>query len=109
MARIWMVAVVLLLMVSCGGNGTTTQALDGDVSLFGIAWNNNCAACSFTSNVDVTMMTTLEDMYSGDDFDSDIAVMDTLISLTLGEPSGLQGAAPEALYIYYDDLGDDII
>ena len=105
------VALICLLM-SCGGSGTSVQASPDSgkavsQSAFGASWNTHCTGCNFTDNSAINQGTTLGDMYSGSYFSADIAVMDFLISRDLGEPSGLEGAGPECMYIWYDSDGDD--
>jgi hypothetical protein len=112
-APLCVVSVALLcLLISCAGSGANLQASPDaskavSQSAFGSSWNAHCTSCNFVDNYEVNQGTTLGDMHSGSDFGADIALMDALISWGLGEPSGLAGAGPECLYIWYDSEGDD--
>ena len=112
MRRSWILFVVATMAIACLSCSSAGVTLDNprhtSQSAFGTSWNAHCAACNFTDNMAVNMNTTLGSMYQGSDFINDIRAMDLLISADLNEPSGLAGASQEALYIYYDNSGDDI-
>ena len=108
MLRNILVLCALLLFVSCSNSNSNSMLGDGGIDLgtgteFGIAWNLYCATYNFDTNVNVTTVTTLGDMYNGSTFALDIAAMDQKISAELGEESGLEGAGFQALYIWFDD------
>jgi len=109
-ARLIMLFVALFALTSCGGgvNSLITDSSAKGVSdaAFSAAWNNNCGCCSFDDNYAATFFTTLGDMYNGSDFSMDIEHLDTLISSELGEPSGLDGATENALYVWFDGEGE---
>jgi hypothetical protein len=108
------VATSAAVLFSCaGGVGSPAGTVDRTATsigstTFSSSWNSHCISCDFATNENVTELTTLGDMYFGSDFEGDIAEMDLLISMDLGSPSGLSGAYWEALYIWYDDSGDEI-
>ena len=112
MSRITIVVLLvgLLGFAGCAGNSVSNlgnaEKSASEVT-FGEAWNNNCGMCSFDTNAAATFQTTLGDMYNGTTFNDDLFVLDALISTELGRPSGLEGADENALYIWYDDEGDD--
>ncbi|MBN2081319.1 hypothetical protein JW859_03830 [bacterium] len=109
-ARIVMLFVVLFVLAGCS-SGVNSLIADSSAkrvsdAAFSAAWNNNCGNCSFEDNRAATLTTTLGDMYCGSDFSIDIERLDILISIELGEPSGLDGASETALYVWYDSDGD---
>lgn len=108
------VVIVLACLVGfagCAGSSFTNNGAGStrDVSevSFGTSWNNNCGSCNFTSNASATMSTTLGDLYTGADFEFDLNLLDSLITIETGEPAGLAGADFNALYVWYDNDADD--
>jgi hypothetical protein len=74
---------------------------------FGESWNLHCGDYGFDNNSGVSSDTTLGDMYNGSSFNADITMMDYLLHVDLGCVYTITNLAPEVLYIWYDDSGDD--
>ena len=105
---------LIALAVSCSGSGVNGAQLDSALrqaseSGFGASWNMHCDSCNFYEHpTDPHSTATLGQLYFGSNFRADISSLDFFISFDLGEPSGLQGATPDCMYIWYDSSGDPI-
>lgn len=97
---------VVLLLVACSGADVLSKSVS-DTMTFEESWNLHCADYSFDDNSAVTSATTLGDMYNGSSFNADITMMDYLLHVDLGCVYEMSNLAPELLYIWYDESGDD--
>ena len=109
----WYLAAVAIVvfMASCGASTSITDTSQSwrvvSESAFQASWNNHCESCSFeTFPTEPNSTATLGQIYHGSDFNNDVVSMDDLISSDLGESSGLDGAMPEDLCIWYDSSDD---